>query len=138
MYLSGNSVSTQKKDYLAEYAMITETLPKLITEDEMIRECKGKGQSLEYLQANYAQIVKEVEAEYGPHVPSIYLHLLPKRGRPRSGEPVELVKTKSVRMPPAFWDEMQGLASNEGLTVHTAMRTALIEWVERRHAVRHV
>ena len=113
--------------------MTTTEMPKFITEEEMIEECKGKGRSLEYIRANYDQIVKEAEEEFGPHVPPLILPYLPSRGRPRSGEPVELVKTKSIKMTPVFWEEMQGLASLKGLTVHTAMRTALIEWVEKHH-----
>ncbi|MCL1893958.1 MAG: hypothetical protein FWG02_06975 [Holophagaceae bacterium] len=115
--------------------MDTKTSPKFKSYEDVRRECKGKGRSLEYIRANYDQIVKEAEEEFGPHVPPQILPYLPQRGRPRSGEPVELVQTKSVRMSPAFWEEMQGLASIEGLTIHSAMRTAMVEWVEKRHGV---
>ncbi|MCL1908969.1 MAG: ribbon-helix-helix domain-containing protein [Holophagaceae bacterium] len=117
--------------------MTITTLPGNITLHEAIRRAKADPNALtiEQLSARYEQSVREAEEEYGPHVPSLILHRLPQRGRPKNGKPVEPVKTKSVRMPPAFWDEMQRLASIEGLTVHSAMRTAMIEWVERKHAV---
>jgi hypothetical protein len=101
--------------------------------EEALRESAGKAPTINEIQANYPQIVEEMEAKYGPHVPSIYLHLLPKRGRPKAGEAPEPVQTKSVKMPPAFWADLQGIAGKHGLTLHAAIRAALMEWVSKRH-----
>ena len=106
---------------------------ELLTLEEAMAEAKGNGRSIEELRARYGQSVKEAEAEYGPDVPSVFLHLLPRRGRPRADETVSPVKTKSVKMPPAFWDELQSLSQAKGMTTHAAIRSALLEWVERNH-----
>ncbi|MCL1893285.1 MAG: hypothetical protein FWG02_03465 [Holophagaceae bacterium] len=108
-------------------------LPKFVTEDEMFRECQGKGQTVEYIQANYAQIVKEVEEEMGPHVPSLYLHLLPEKGRPKAGTKVQPVVSKTIKMSPAYWDDLKTLAAKDGISLHSAIRTALLEYSERKH-----
>jgi hypothetical protein len=109
--------------------------PELIEMDEAIRRAKAdpSAPTIGEMQARQAQTAKEVEAEYGPHVPSIYLHLLPRRGRPKVGEPQEPVQTKSVRMPPVFWDEFRELAGKDGMTLHAAIRSALVDWVEKKH-----
>jgi hypothetical protein len=108
--------------------------PEIITMDEALRESAGRAPTIKEIQANYQQIVEEVEAKYGPHVSSIYLHILPKKGRPKAGDIVEPVQTKSVKMPPAFWADLQGAAREHGLTMHAAIRTALMEWVTKNHA----
>jgi hypothetical protein len=109
---------------------------KIMTLAEALEDAKGKGRTIEEIQANYAQTVKEVEAEYGPHVPSLILHLLPKKGRPKAGETVEPVKTKSIKMSPALWDKIGALASKRGLSVHALVKTVLLEFIEssERHA----
>jgi len=53
----------------------------------------------------------------------------PKRGRPAKGAVVEPVEVKAVKMPPAFWKALELAAMKRGLTVHAAMRTALVEWL---------
>ncbi|MCL1894612.1 MAG: hypothetical protein FWG02_10365 [Holophagaceae bacterium] len=112
---------------------MTDVLSKLITMEEAIEQAKKTGHTVEELQSRYWESVKEAEEEFPPDGPPIYLHLKPQRGRPKNGESVKPAKTKSVKMPPAFWDDFQGIASNEGLTLHSAMRAALVEWAEKRH-----
>lgn len=53
----------------------------------------------------------------------------PKRGRPAKGVAVEPVEVKAVKMPPAFWKALEVAARKHGLTLHAAMRTALVEWL---------
>jgi hypothetical protein len=114
---------------------MSKAMPELITMEQALRQSKGNGRTLEDIKANYAETVKEVEAKYGPHVPSIYLHLLPKkRGRPKNGAAADPVKIKSVKMSPDFWDELQALAARQGITLHNAIRAALVEYVARKHA----
>ena len=111
---------------------MTDVLSKLTTMEEAIKRARNTGHTEEELQARYWQSVKEAEEDFPPDMPSLLLHL-PQRGRPKNGEVIEPVKTKSVKMPPAFWKDFQGIASNEGMTLHSAMRAALIEWAEKRH-----
>jgi hypothetical protein len=115
---------------------MTTALPELITLDEAFNRVEADPNTLaiEELQARYFESVKECEEEYGPDVPSIYLHLLPRRGRPKANEAVAPVQTKSVKMPPAFWNQFQTLSRSKGMTIHAAIRSALLEWVERNHA----
>jgi hypothetical protein len=109
--------------------------PELVTMEEAVRRAKADPATptIEEMQVRHPQAAKEAEAEYGPHVPSIYLHLLPRRGRPKVGEPQEPVQTKSVRMSPVFWEEFRELAGRDGMTLHAAIRSALVDWVEKKH-----
>ena len=115
--------------------MVTEFKPKFISEEEILRRSTN-APTLDHIQANYAQIVEEVEAKYGPQVPSLILHLQPSKGRPKTGETVQPVVTKSIKMSPAYWDDLKSLAASDGMTLHSAIRTALIEYSERKHAAR--
>ena len=45
-------------------------LPKYITEEEMLRNAKGKAPTIEWLNANYERIVEEAEAEFPQCIPS--------------------------------------------------------------------
>ena len=106
------------------------TIGKKITLDEMLARAKKDNHTHDYVQANYAKVVAEVEAEYGPHVPAMIL----RRGRPRKGEVAETVQVKSIKMTPDFWEAFQAQAEAEGLNLHAAMRAALVEWASRHRA----
>jgi hypothetical protein len=123
-----------KKEKTEKRPSMTNAQTEIITLDQALAEARGKGRTVGELHARYEQSLQEAEAECGPQVPSLMLHLLPKRGRPKMGEPIKPAKSKSIRMSPVFWDELQRLAVMEGLSLHTAMRAALLEWVGKRHA----
>jgi hypothetical protein len=55
----------------------------------------------------------------------------PGRGRPRKGQEVGPSVMKTVRVPKAFWDQLERRARSKKLTVHAAIRVALAEWVGR-------
>jgi len=109
--------------------MTTAALLKTITIEQALEETKGKGPTIAELEASYGQIVAEVEAEFPPDFP-----ILPKRGRPKADSRVMTAKIKSVRMEPEFWDDLSMIANSQGLTIHAAMKIALIEYSERKHA----
>jgi macrodomain Ter protein organizer (MatP/YcbG family) len=112
--------------------MATDFQPDFITLEDVLKDASRAGApTAAEIQANYAQIVEEVEALYGPDVPSLVLHLMPKIGRPKNGEAVEPVKTKSIKMPPALWDKIGNLASKQGLTLHAYVRTVLIDAIDK-------
>jgi hypothetical protein len=56
---------------------------KKITLDEMLARAKKDNHTHDYVQANYAKVVAEVEAEYGPQVPAMILRRggIPNTGR---------------------------------------------------------
>jgi hypothetical protein len=54
----------------------------------------------------------------------------PRRGRPAKGSVVEPVEVRAVKMPPAFWLALAAAARRRGLTLHGAMRTALVAWLD--------
>jgi hypothetical protein len=68
--------------------------------------------------------VAELERDYGPQVPPF----LAVRGRPRKGTVVAPAEPRSVKMPPAFWNAMTEAAGRSGLSLHGAMREALLDW----------
>ena len=103
---------------------------KPITFEEAVQRAKEAGHTHDYVQANYAKVVAEVEAEYGPQVPAMVL----RRGRPRKGEVAETVQVKSIKMTPDFWEAFEAQAENAGLNMHAAMRAALVEWADRHRA----
>ncbi len=52
-----------------------------------------------------------------------------KRGRPRAGELPEGSRVKSVRFPDRLWDELERTAKQRGVSVHEAMREAIVKWL---------
>lgn len=56
------------------------------------------------------------------------------RGRPARDEEVGVTVTRSVRLPPASWKEIERLARTEGITAHAFVRRAIVERVQRRGA----
>jgi hypothetical protein len=106
------------------------TIGKKISLDEMIARARKDNHTHDFVQANYAQVVAEVETELGPQVPPITL----RRGRPRKGETADTVQVKSVKMTPDFWISFQALAEADGMNMHAAMRAALVEWMARHQA----
>ena len=103
--------------------------PKYIAEEEMLRKAKGRALTAAEHYANYERIVAEAEAEFPPDFPP-----LPKRGRPKAGSAAVAATPKSVRMESTFWDELSGIAGSKGLTVHAAMKVALIEYAQRERS----
>jgi hypothetical protein len=56
---------------------------------------------------------------------------LPGRGRPKKGEEPGSTPPRSVRLPPQVQERLKKAAKARGLTVHAALRTAIVEWVGR-------
>jgi len=106
------------------------TIGKKITLEEAIRRAQQDHHTHDYVQANYAKVVAEVEAEFGPQVPAMIL----RRGRPRKGEVPAMVQVKSIKMTPDFWEAFQAQAEAAGMNLHAAMRAALVEWASRHRA----
>ena len=103
------------------------TKPKPMTFEEASKRA-GVGPSLKEIRANYDQIVKEVEAELGPHVPT-RLH---GRGRPRKGSTVAPTRTHSLRIADSTWEAVSESAKKDGISVNQAAQIALIEWAGKR------
>ena len=55
------------------------------------------------------------------------------RGRPKRGAETGPTVPKSVRFPVGVWRELESVARSEGLTLHSALRSAIAEWA-RAHA----
>ncbi len=62
------------------------------------------------------------------------VHLSSRRGRPKKGEEVGPTTPRSVRFPAEVWERLEEAAKREGLPLHAALRTAIIEWVTRSAA----
>lgn len=75
---------------------------------------------------SYHQDVAALERDFGPQVPAF----LCAKGRPRKGTTADPVQPRVVKMPPAFWKTMGDLAQASGLTLHAAMREALLKWAQ--------
>lgn len=54
------------------------------------------------------------------------------RGRPRKGTETGPTEPRSIRFPAPMWKLLEERAKAQGLTLHSALRAAIIEWV--RHA----
>ena len=50
-------------------------------------------------------------------------------GRPKKGEKADATETKSVRLPPVIWKRAEAQAESEGLSLHAAMRQAILIWL---------
>jgi hypothetical protein len=54
--------------------------------------------------------------------------------RPKAGKEVGVTETRTVRFPPQVWRAVERFAKRERLSLHAAMRLAIVEWVQRREA----
>jgi hypothetical protein len=55
-----------------------------------------------------------------------------RRGRPKKGAETGPTEPRSIRFPAPMWKLLEERAKAQGLTLHSALRAAIIEWV--RHA----
>ena len=100
---------------------------KGMTWDQFFRE--NPGEPLDVLQRRHAEDVALAERQLDhPSRDGVRIRIKP--GRPPKGEEAP-VQVKAVKMPAAFWDRFQAQAQAAGLTLHAAMRDALIEWAGR-------
>ena len=53
------------------------------------------------------------------------------RGRPRKGKETGPTVPRSVRFPEAVWELLEARAKDEGVTLHAALRAAVMAWVTR-------
>jgi hypothetical protein len=87
---------------------------------------------LEVLLARHAEDVALAEAQRNkPMTGMVRIRLTP--GRPPKGEEAP-IQVKTVKMPVEFWTQFQEQAQAEGLTLHAAMRDALLEWAGKHRA----
>jgi hypothetical protein len=56
--------------------------------------------------------------------------VLPGRGRPKKGSETGTIP-RSVRFPPHVWEGIEQAAQAQGLSLHAALRTAIVEWMGR-------
>ena len=63
-------------------------------------------------------------------------HVMPqaRRGRPKKGEETGPSTPRSVRFPAAIWNELEKRAAAEGMSLHAALRAAIVEWLRRSPA----
>jgi hypothetical protein len=52
-----------------------------------------------------------------------------ERGRPRKGTETGPTIPRSVRFPAAVWARLEARAKREGVSLHTALRSAVLEWL---------
>lgn len=98
--------------------------------DEFFAEFPGE--SLATVQQRHAEDVTLAEAHKDSILEgSVRIRIRP--GRPPKGEEAP-VRVKAVKMPAEFWDSFESQAEAAGLTLHAAMRSALLEWASRHRA----
>jgi hypothetical protein len=51
------------------------------------------------------------------------------RGRPRKLLEVGGTEPRSLRFPRAIWKRLEGRAKGKGMTLHAALRQAILEWL---------
>jgi hypothetical protein len=54
-----------------------------------------------------------------------------RRGRPRKGTETGPTEPRSIRFPAAVWRMLEERAKAQGLSLHSALRAAIIEWAGR-------
>ncbi len=93
---------------------------------------ENPGEPLEVLRQRHAEDVAWAEAHMNPPDEStIRIRITP--GRPPRGKEAP-VQVKAVKMPASFWESFQSKADAAGLTLHAAMRSALMEWAGKHRA----
>ncbi len=53
------------------------------------------------------------------------------RGRPRKGEETGATIPRSIRFPAPIWKRLERRAKAEGITLHAALRAAILDWAAR-------
>lgn len=53
------------------------------------------------------------------------------RGRPTKAEQVGGTVPRSVRFPDAVWQQLEAQAKRRGITLHAALREAILVWLKR-------
>ena len=51
------------------------------------------------------------------------------RGRPKKGDETGTTTPRSIRFPDAVWKQLEQAAEEAGLSLHAALRTAVLEWI---------
>ena len=101
--------------------------PSEPSETESILGFRPGTRKLADVLANYDQEVLEIERAMGPQTPA----LLVGSGRPRKGQEPGEIQIKALKMPVPFWTQFALKAKAQKLSVHAAMRVALVEWASR-------
>ena len=57
------------------------------------------------------------------------VHVRP--GRPRKGTETGPTEPRSIRFPAPVWKLLEARAKSQGLTLHSALRAAIIDWARR-------
>jgi hypothetical protein len=52
------------------------------------------------------------------------------KGKPPVGRENGGTEPRSLRFPPAVWEEIERLAESRGLTLHAALREAVLRWIK--------
>ena len=53
------------------------------------------------------------------------------RGRPKKGTETGPTVPRSIRFPAPVWKALQVRAKSEGLSLHSALRNAILDWAKR-------
>ena len=100
--------------------------------EEAFLESLGTGEPLAVLQNRSPEdVALALALKDQPLKGAIPIRIRP--GRPPKGEEAP-IQPKVIKMPPAFWEQMQRSAHASGLTLHAAMRQALAEWTRNHKA----
>jgi hypothetical protein len=81
-------------------------------------------------EANFDRI-KVRRSDYAERIKARGLTLQVGRGRPRGGAETGPTVLKSVRLPPAIWQELEKRARAEGVAVHALVRKAILALLRR-------
>jgi hypothetical protein len=54
-----------------------------------------------------------------------------RRGRPRKGSETGPTEPRSIRFPAQVWEMLERKAKVEGMTLHSALRAAILDWVRQ-------
>ena len=101
-----------------------------LTWEEFFKE--NPGEPLDVLRQRHAEDAAWAEAALGlPDEGTLRIRIKP--GRPPKGEEAP-VSVKAIKMPVSFWDNFQSKADAAGLSLHAAMRSALMEWAGKHRA----
>lgn len=98
--------------------------PAPMTYEAFLKLGNDRSLPIEEIGNGFKADVEALEHDFGPQVPTF----LCRKGRPAKGIRVDPVQPRVVKMPPAFWVTMAALAEESGLTLHAAMREALVKW----------
>lgn len=110
---------------------------KKVRGKRFIKDRRGPSRkSLEEMPEIDFSTLKRVPNPYAARIAKEGITINVTPGRPKKGEETGPTIPRSIRFPAAVWERLEELAGAEGMTLHAALRAAVLAWIAEQSASR--